>query len=133
MQKKFDAFCSNNQHTDSLYTLLRYRFSGRMVAKSGQLCNNKQRAVRFNHQKRGVDKMPSIVKKTILRKNSKKNCSAPSKRLILRKLVEQSLQIVIEEVKMTEFEIQITMFVDCFLDGHGIYTSKLAPFRIKSL
>ena len=73
LQIKLDAFCSNNQHTDSLYTHLRYRFSGRMVAKSGQLCDNKQRAVRFNNQNRGVDRMPSIVKKTIMRKKSKKN------------------------------------------------------------
>ena len=73
LPKKLDAFCSNNQHTDCLYALLRHRFSGRMVAKTGQLCNNKQRAVRFNHQNKGVERMPSIVKKTIMRKKSKKN------------------------------------------------------------
>ena len=39
----------------------------------------------------------------------------------------------IEKVKKTKFEMELIEFVDCFLDGHGNYDSKLVPFKIKSL
>ena len=70
--QKLDAFCFNYQHVESLYTLFKYRFSDKIVLKSGQLFDNSQRAVRFNQQNRGVDRMPSIAKKSFLRKKFKK-------------------------------------------------------------
>ena len=33
---------------------------------------------------------------------------------------------------MTKFDLELIKFVDCFLDGHGIYTSNLGPFKIMS-
>ena len=38
----------------------------------------------------------------------------------------------IEQVKKTEFETKLIKFVDCFLDGHGTYTSNLVSFKIES-
>ena len=70
--QKLDAFCSNYLHVDCLCTLFKYRFSGKIVVESGQLFDNLQRAVHFNQQKRGVDRMPSIAKKKLLRKKYKK-------------------------------------------------------------
>ena len=70
--QKLDAFCFNYQHVDCLYTLFKYRFSGKMVLKSGQLFDNLKRAVHFNQQNRGVDRMPSIAKKRLSRKNYNK-------------------------------------------------------------
>ena len=67
--QKLDAFCFNYQHVDCLYKLFKYRFSGKIVLKSGQLFDNLQKAVHFNQQKRGVDTMPSITKKRLLSKN----------------------------------------------------------------
>ena len=34
--KKLDIFCFTYQHVDCLYTLFKYRFSGEVIAKSGQ-------------------------------------------------------------------------------------------------
>ena len=68
--QKLDAFCFNYQHVDCLYTLFKYRFSGKIV-KSGQLFDNLLRAVHFNQQNRGVHRMPSIAKKRLLRKKYK--------------------------------------------------------------
>ena len=48
--QKLDAFCFNYQHVDCLYTLFKYRFSGEIVVKSGQLFDNLQRVVHFNQQ-----------------------------------------------------------------------------------
>ena len=66
--KKLDSFCFTYQHVDCLYTLFKYRFSGKVVAKSGQMFDNVQRAVEFNHRNKGVDRMPSIAEKIFLRK-----------------------------------------------------------------
>ena len=35
--QKLDAFCFNYHHVDCLYTLFKYRFSGKIVVKSGKL------------------------------------------------------------------------------------------------
>ena len=67
--QQMDAFCFNYQYVDRLYTLLKYRFCGEIVVKSGQIFDNVQGAVFFNHQNRIVDRMPSIAKKRLLRKN----------------------------------------------------------------
>ena len=67
--KKLDtSFCFTYQHVDCLYTLFKYRFSGKVIAKSGQVFDNVQRAVDFNHRNKGVDRMPSFAKKRLLRK-----------------------------------------------------------------
>ena len=71
--QKLDAFCFNYQHVHCLYTLVKYGFSDKIVIKSGQIFDNLQRAVHFNQQNRGVDRMPSIAKKRLLRKKYKKH------------------------------------------------------------
>ena len=68
--QKLDAFCFNYQHVNCLYTLVKYRFSGKFDLRSG-LFNNLQRAVHFNQQNRRMDRMPSIAKKRLLRKIQK--------------------------------------------------------------
>ena len=70
--KKLDTFCFTYQHVDCLYTLFKYRFSAKVIAKSGQVFDNVQRAVDFNQRNKGVDRMPSIVKERLLRKKYKK-------------------------------------------------------------
>ena len=40
---------------------------------------------------------------------------------------------LIEQVKKTKFEMELIKIVDCFLDGHGNYTSNLMIFKVKSL
>ena len=65
--QKLDAFRFNYQHVDCLYILFKYRFSGKIVVKKGKLFDNVQRAVHFNHQNRGVDRLSRIAKKGLLR------------------------------------------------------------------
>ena len=72
--QKLDAFCFKYQHVDCLYTLLKYRFIGRIVIKSGQVFDKLQKAVHFNQQNRGLERMPSIAKKRLLRKSTKNTC-----------------------------------------------------------
>ncbi len=67
--KNLDTFCFTYQHVDCLYTLFKYRFSGKVIAKGGQVFDNVQRAVDFNHSNKGVDRMSSIAKKRLFRKD----------------------------------------------------------------
>ena len=90
--KKLDTFCLTYQHVDCLYKLFKYRFSGKVLAKSGQVFDNVQRAVDFNHRNKGVDRMPSIAKKRLLRKRTKNISSTPFNRQIQRRQVVQYLQ-----------------------------------------
>ena len=70
---KLDTFCFTYQHVDCLYTLFKYPFSGKIIAKSGNVFDNVQRAISFNQRNRGVDKQPSIAKKRLLRKKFKQH------------------------------------------------------------
>ena len=131
--KNLDTFCFTYQHVDCLYTLFKYRFSGKVIAQSVQVFDNVQRAVDFNHRNKGVDRMPSIAKKRLLRKKYKKNLSSSFQKT---KTVQTSGSVFaerIEKVKKTKLEHKLIKIVDCFLDGHGNFDSNLVSFKIKSL
>ena len=131
--KKLDTFCFTYQHVDCLYTLFKYRFSGKVIAKSGQVFDNVQRAVDFNHRNKGVDRMPSIAKKRLLRKKFKKHLFSSFQKTKTTQTSGSVFAERIEKVKMTKFELDLIKTVDCFLDGHGNYDSNLVSFKIKSL
>ena len=131
--QKLDAFCFNYQHVDCLHTPFKYRFSGKIVLKSGQLFDKLKRAVHFNQQNRRVDRMPSIAKKRLLRKKFKKHLLSSFKKTKSTQTSGSVFADRIEQVKKTKFELELIKFVDCFLDGHGYFTSNLVSFKIKSL
>ena len=118
---------------DCLYTLFRYQFSGKVIAKSGQVFENVQEAVDFSQRKKGVDRMPSIAKKGLLRKKYKKHLFNSFQKT---KTTQNSGSVFaerIEKVKKTKFELELIKIVDFFLDGHGNFDSNLLSFQIKSL
>ena len=131
--KKLDSFCFTYQHVDYLYTLFKYRFSGKVIAKSGQVFENVQQAVDFNHRNKGVDRMPSIAKKRFLRKKYKKHLFSSFQKTKATQTSGSVFAERIEKVKKTKFEFEQIKFVDCFLDGPGNFDSDLVSFKIKSL
>ena len=131
--QKLDAFCFNYQHVDCLYTLFKYRFNGKIVIKSGQFFDHLQRAVHFNQQNRGVERMLSIAKNRLLRKKYKKHFLSSFQKTKSTQTSESVFADRIEQVKKTKFEKDLIKIVVCFLDGHGNYTSNLVSFKIKSL
>ena len=130
--QKLDALCFDYQHFDCLYTLLKYRFSGKVVVKSGQLFDKLQRAVQFNQQNRGVDRMPSIAKRRFLRKKYGKHLFSSLQQTKSTQTSGSIFADRIEQVKKTKFELELKKLVDCFLDGHGNYSSNLVSFKTKS-
>ena len=131
--QKLEPFCFNYQHVDCLYTLFEYRFSGKILLKSGQVFDNLQRAVHFNQQSRGVDRMPSIVKKRPLSKKYKKHLLSSVQKTKSTQTSGSVFADRNEQVRKTKFALELIMNVDCFLDGHGTYTSILVSFKLKSL
>ena len=127
--QKLDAFCFNYQHVDCLYTLLKYRVSGKIVIKTGKLFDNSQRAANFNQQNRGVDRMPSIAKKRLLRKNYRKYLLSSFQKTKSTQTSGSVFADRIEQVKKTKFELELIKIVECFLDCHGNYTSNLVPSK----
>ena len=118
---------------DCLYTLFKYRFSGKVIAKSGQVFDNVLRAVDFNHRNKGVDRTPSIAKKRLLRKKFKKHSFSFFQKTKTTQTSSSVFAERIEKVTKTKFELELLKIVDCFLDGHGNYDSNLVSLRIKAL
>ena len=131
--KKLDTFCFTYQHVDCLYTLFKYRFSGKVIAKSGQVFDNLQRAVDFNHRNKGVNRMPSIAKKRLLRKKYKKHLFSSFQKTKTTQTSGSVFAERIKKFKKTKFEFELTKIVDCFLDDHGSFDSNLVCFEIKLL
>ena len=131
--KKLDTLCFTYQHVDCLYTVFKYRFSGKVVTKSGQVFDNVQRAVDFNQRNKGVDGMPSFAKKRLLRRKYKKHLFSSFEKTKMTQTSGSVFAERIEKVKKTNFELDLIKIVDCFLDGHGNYDSNLVSFKIKSL
>ena len=131
--KKLDSFCFTYQQVDCLYTLFKHRFSGKVIAKSVQVFDNVQRAVDINQRNKGVDRMPSIAENRLLRKKYKKHLFSSFQKTKTTQTSGSVIAERIEKDKKTKFELDLIKIVDCFLDGHGNYDSKLVSFKIKSL
>ena len=127
-----DRFCFTYQHVDCLYTLFKYRFSGKVIAKSGQMFDNVQRAVDFNQRNTGVERMPSIAKKRLLRKKFKKHSFNIFQKTKTTQTNGSVFAERIEQVKKIKFELQLIKIVDCFFDSHGNYDSNSVSFKIES-
>ena len=117
--KKLDTFCFTYQHVYCPYTLFKYRFSGEVFAKSRQVFDNVQRAFDFSHRNKGIDRMPSIAKKRLLRKKYKKQLFSYFERTKTTQTSGSVFAERIDKVKKTKFEFELLKIVDCFLDGHG--------------
>ena len=131
--QNLDAFCFYYQHVECLCTLFKYRFSGKTFVKSGQPFENAQRVVHLNHQHRGVERMPSLAKKRLLRKKYKKNLLSSFQKT---KPTPTSGSVFVdrtEEVKKSKLELELIKILDCFLDGPCKNNSNLVSFKIKSL
>ena len=112
--KKFDTFYFTYQHVDWLYIFFKYRFSEKVIAKSGQVFDNVQRAVDFNHRIKGVDRKPSIAKKRLLRKKYKKHLFSSFQKTETTQTCGSRFAERIEKVKKTKFEFELIKIVDCF-------------------
>ena len=114
--------CIHYSRIDSVETFL----------QNGQVLENVQRAVDFNHRNNGLDRLPSIAKKRLLRKKFKKLLFSSFQKT---KTTQTSGSVIAEKIEKVKnkFEMELIKFADCFFDGHGNNDSKSVSFKIKSL
>ena len=77
--------------------------------------------------------MPGIAKKKLLRKKFKQHFISALQKNKSTQTSGSVFAEKIEKAKKTKVELELKKIVDCFLDGHGSYASKLVSFKIKSL
>ena len=75
--------------------------------------------------------MSSMAKKRLLSKTHKKHLLSSFQKTKSTQTSGSVFADKIEQGKKTKFESELIEIVDCFLDGHGIYTSNLVSFKIK--
>ena len=95
--------------------------------------DNVQHEADFNQRNKGVDRMPSIAKKRLLRKKYTKRLFSSFQKTKTTQTSGSVFAERIEKLKKTKFELELIKLVDCFIDGHGKCTSKLVSFKMKSL
>ena len=106
----------------------------KIIAKTGNVFDNVQRAISFNQGNRRVDKMPVLQKRALEEKSKQRFMSALQSQR--NKSMQTSGSVFaerIEKAKNSNFEMEPKKMVRCFLDGHGNYDSNLISFKIKSL
>ena len=91
-----------------------------------------RRTVDFNERNTGVDRMPSIAKKRLLREKSKKRLFTSFQTTKTTRTSGSGAERI-EKVRKTKFELDLIKTVDCFSGGHGNYDSNLVYFKKKSL
>ena len=131
--KKLDTFCFTYQHVDCLYTLFKYRFSGKIIAKSGPVLITCNEQLTLITETREWTECQALQKKRLLRKKYKKHLFSSFQKTKATQTSGSVFAERIEKVKKTKFELDLIKIVDCFLDGHGNYDSNLVSFKIKSL
>ena len=82
-----------------------------------------QRAVDFNHRNKGLDRMPSISRRRLLRKKFKKHLFSSFQKTKVTQTSGSVFAERIEKVKKFKFELDLIKIVDCFYVGHGNYDS----------
>ena len=97
------------------------------------MLDNVHQAIDFNHRNQGVDRMPSIAEKRLLRKKFKKHLFISFQTTKTTQTSGSVFAEKIKKVEKTKFELELRKIVDCFLNGHGNYDSNLVSFRLKSL
>ena len=132
LTQKLDPLCFTYQHVDCLFTLFKYRFSGKIDVKSGQVFVIVQRAVYFNQRNRGEDRMTNKEKKRLLRKKYKKHILVSFQKKKSRQTSGSVFAKRIKQVKKTKYGQESIRIVDCFPDDYGTDSSKLVSFGIKS-
>ena len=128
---KLVRVCFTYQHVDCFYSLFKFRFSGKVLEKNGEIFDSVERAVSLNKLNKGVDKIPSIAKRRLLRKKFKKHMLTSVQRSISVQTTGSVFVQRVESVRKTKIELELMKIIDCFLDGYGGYESNLVSFEIK--
>ena len=82
--------------------------------KTEQIFGDVQRAVHFNHEDRGVDRLHSVAKEKTLRKNYKTHLMSSflKQKTVSMQTSRSAFANRIEQVRMAKFEVELVKKVD---------------------
>ena len=87
--QRLDKYQFTYQNVDCIYTLYKYRFYFKIISSRGDVFSQLNRAVEHNLKCRIPEKLPSVAKKRLLRKNSQDIISVLLRSLRPHRLLDQ--------------------------------------------
>ena len=108
------------QTVDCLCTLYKHQFFGSIIEESGLVFAQLTRAVEHNLENKYLEKVPSISKKRLSRKNFKHHLLRAEQRNASTQTLGSSFLDRVHSLRDSKFESELIKIVDCLLDGHGI-------------
>ena len=124
-----DKYVYKYQEIDCLYTLFKHKFYSIIVTSSGEKFNQLSRAVQNNLHWKGAEKMHTIEKKRLIRKNIHYLCS--NQKLASTETIGSAFADRIRKVQNSKYESDVFKIIDCFIDCHGSKHSDYVSFVIK--
>ena len=100
--------------------LFSFRFCEKVFARKRQVFDYVQRVVYFNQRTKEVDRLPKIAKKRLLMRNYRKHSLNFFEETKSTPNSESFFAAKIEQVKKTQYKLELMEIVDYILDGYGI-------------
>ena len=93
--------------------------------------NQLRRAVQHNLRWKGAEKMPSVAKKRLIRKNFKRHYLCSNQKLASTQTHSSAFLNRIRTIQNSKYESDLFKIFDCFIDRHGSVHSDYVSFVIK--
>lgn len=129
---KLENFRFTYQSVDCLYSVYKYRFHDTLKVKKGPVFVQLSHAVEFNKDNKGLIRVPSVMRKRLLRKKFKKQTLRCNEKTQSTQTPNSTFMDRIQKVKNSVYEYDLLKIIDCFIDGHGVVDTDRVKFSIKS-
>ena len=130
--QRLDKYHFFYQIVDCIYTLYKYRFYSNFMLSRGEVFNQLNRAVEHNLNCRIPQKLPSVAKKRLLRKQFKRHYLSSAQKLASTQTLRSASLKRIRKVQNSKYETDLLKNVDCFIDGYGTVNSERINFSINN-
>ena len=120
------------QIIDCLYSLYKYRFYSNVISSTGEVFNQLDRAVHHNLKWKGKEKVPSVSKKSLLRKKFKRHYLCSNQKLASTQTIGSAFLERVRKVQNSKYAHDLLKIIDCFIDGYGFVNSDHVNFSIKN-
>ena len=126
--QRLDKYHLTYQIVDCIKTLYQYRFYSNIISSRSEVFNQLNRAVDHNLKCRIPEKLPSVAKKRLLRKNFKSHYLSSAQKPASAQTLGSVFLGRIRIVQNSKYETDMLKIVDCFIDGYGTVNSEHFKF-----
>ena len=114
-----------------MYTLYKHQFFGSIIEESGVVFAQLTRVVEHNLENKNVEKIPSISKKRLRRKEFRCQLLRAEKIKASTQTLGTSFLDRVHSLRNANYESEFVRIVDCLLDGDGIIDNPLLYLEIR--